>query len=455
MRRALIVMLSVVLLSFALTSPASAATEAQKLSAILNGLAHLDAVQCKTAGSTFGSWGTGQCGGGYGDAFTGAALFAFLSQQAKWPAGAIAATYATDVTNGINYLLSTASTQTVTTNDNGVNICPGGSGSCQAIYWNVCGDPTYCTGFVATALDTYALTNGVANVATATGPLAGLTWTQIAQGITNAYAAGQATTKDVTDFGQPANGGWRYTIPSNDGSDMSTAQWGAIAVGYDESVGAVTPANLKPALQQWLAFDILSGAACYEGGQISTCNIGPTNSENGAWLVSNSYAGGSSPASVLAFLNTNWKTTINGTWYGNFGHPYAMWSTYKGLEASIGLTDTNHITNLMTGTCGAPTNAPGSGICNWWEDYNEWLVNVTPRSTDGSNNMYWPGSSEWLDPLSTSVFTAIIGAAALPSSITQPTTPASVPAISRWGLVALGILLVTFAAMKLRRPHTA
>jgi hypothetical protein len=308
---------------------------------------------------------------------------------------------------------------------------------------------------VAAALDTYALTKGVGNVATASGPLAGLTWTQVAQGITNAYAAGQATIKDVTDYGEPANGGWRYTIPSNDGSDMSTAQWGALAAGYDESVNAVTPSNLKPALQQWLAFDSLSGAACYEGGT-TTCGIGPTNSENGAWLVANSYAGGNSPAGVIAFLNTNWNTTANGTWYGNFGHTYAMWSTYKGLESAIGLSDQTHISNLKT-NCGAPNNLPGSGVCNWWEDYNEWLVNVTTRSTDGSGNLYWQGDTDesgWQDPLSTAVFTAIIGAAALPNTITQ-TTPASVPAISRWGLVALGILLVTFAAIKLRGPRTA
>jgi hypothetical protein len=454
MRRVLIVMLSVVLLSFALTFPASAATEAQKLSAILNGLAHLDAVQCNTAGSLFGSWGTSQCGG-YGDAFTGAALFAFLTQQAKWPAGAVAAKYATDVTNGVNYLLSTASTQTVTTNDNGVNICPGGAGSCQAIYWNTCGEPTYCTGFVATSLDTYALTVGPGSVATASGPLAGLTWTQIAQGITNAYAAGQATVKDVTDYDGPANGGWRYTIPSNDGADMSTAQWGALASGYDESVGAVTPANVKPALQAWLTFDASGGQACYEGGT-DTCGIGPTNSENGAWLVSNAFAGGGNTAGVLAFLNTNWKTSANNTWYGNFGHTYAMWSSYKGLEAAIGLKDTAHITNLMT-ACGAPSNLPGSGVCNWWEDYNEWLVNVTPRSTDSGGNLFWAGDPDeggWQDPLSTAVFTAIIGAAALPTTITTP-TPVSVPALSRWGLVALGILLVTFAAIKLRGPRTA
>jgi hypothetical protein len=450
MRRVSIVLLSVVLLSFALTTTASAATEAQKLSAILNGLAHLDAVQCKTAGSNFGSWGTSQCGAGYGDAYTGAAVFAFLTTQAKWPAGALAATYASDVTNGVNYLLSVASTQSISTNDNLVNICPGGTGSCTAIYWNVCGDQTYCTGFVASAIDTYALTKGVGNVATAAGPLAGLTWTQIAQGITNAYAAGQATTKDGNN-----NGGWRYTIPSNDGSDMSTAQWGAIASGYDESVGAVTPANVKPGLQKWLAYDILSGAACYEGGATAgTCGIGPDNAENGAWLVSNSWAGGGTTTNAIAFLNTNWKTSINATWYGNFGNPYAMWSSYKGLEAAIGLSDTTHIGNLMT-ACGIPTNSPGSGICNWWEDYNEWLVNVTARSTDGSGNLYWPGAGEWFDPLSTSVFTAIIGAAALPNSITQGGTPASVPAVSQWGLVALGVLLVTFAAMKLRGRRTA
>jgi len=448
MKRALIFALSVVLLSAAWTPTASAATEAQKLAAILAGLAHLNYIQCNTAGSTFGSWNDSGtvCGSSDNDAQTGAALFAFLTQKSKWPA-ASATQYATDVTNGIKYLLANASTSTVSTNNAGTKICPGAAASCTAIYWSICDYQTYCTGFVSVSLDTYGLSQGIANVATTTGPLAGLTWTQIAQGITNAFAAAQATSS-------PYTGGWRYYLPSNTDADMSTAQWGALALGYNESVGAVTPANVKPALSTWLTYDDSAGQACYLGG--SDCDIGPTNSENGAWLVSNAYVGGAIISGPIAFLNTNWTTAPNNLWYGNFGHTYAMWSSYKGLEASIGLTDTTHITNLMT-NCGAPNNLPGSGICNWWEDYNQWLVNVTTRSTDGGGNLYWPGPGlgepGWQDPMSTSVFTAIIGAAALPTTITQ--TPVNVPAVGRWGLVALGILLVTFAAMKLRGPRTA
>jgi len=238
---------------------------------------------------------------------------------------------------------------------------------------------------------------------------------------------------------------------------MSTTQWGALASGYDESVGATTPAFVKTLLQTYLTFESANGPACYQGSG-NSCGTGPSNSENGAFLVSSTYSGFANTANAMNFLNANWKTAPSGTWYGNFGHTYAMWSSYKGLEATIGLKDTTHITNLMTDCGKSNNNLPASGVCNWWEDYNEWLINVTPRSTDGATpgNLYWPGDlSEqgWQDPMSTAVFTAIIGAAALPSTITQ-TPPTAVPAIGRWGLVALGILLVTFAAMKLRKPQT-
>ena len=456
MKRALSLALGSIVLSAALTSTASAATEAQKLAAILSGLAHLDYIQCKTAGSTKGQWSSGGCSGSYADAFTGAAVFAFLTQKAKWPAN-LANQYSTDVVNGINYLLSTATVTQVSTNSNNVNICPSGTGTCPAVYWNVSGESTYATGFVSGAIATYATAQGPANVATASGPLAGLTWTQICQGITNAYAAAQATTANST-----RNGGWRYSIPSDGDADMSTTQWGAISAGYDESVGATTPATLKPALQKWLAFDLFNNQACYYGS--SGCSIGPTHAENGAWLVSNAYAGSaSSTAGPIGFLNTNWKNTANSTWYGNFGHTYAMWSVYKGLEATIGLADTTSITNLNSDCGKAAGNLPGSGVCNWWEDYNQFLVTNLATSnggnptTDGGTNQYWPGynaETGWQDPMSTSVFVAILGAAALPTSITgSPSAP--VPVLSKWALVGLGILLAAFAATRLRGTRTA
>jgi len=452
MRRALRFALGVVLLGAVLTSMASAATEAQKLNGIVNGLAHLDVVKC-TATATTTYWAYGGCGGFYPDAFTGAAIFAFLSQKGKWPTtpASIATAYAADVTNGVNYLLSVASTSTVTVNSNNVAVCAGGAASCTAVYWNVSSEPVYSTGFVASALGVYGLAQGASAVAATTGPLAGYTWLQVMQGIVNAYAAGQATTVNGN-----RNGGWRYSIPSGGDADMSTTQWGAIATGYAQAVGAVAPAFLKTNLQVWLAYDLYNGtSACYYGS--TECSIGPTNAENGAWLVSNAFAGGASNAAgPIAFLNTNWKTTPNSTWYGNFGHTYAMWSTYKGLESTIGLADNTHITNLNS-TCGAPNNLPASGICNWWEDYNQWLV-TNQSSTDGSGNIFWAGDSDeagWTDPMSTAVFTAILGAAALPTTITNGGNPVAVPTLSKWGLVVLAILLVGFAAMRLRGTRTA
>jgi hypothetical protein len=463
------------LIGFGLTLPVSAATNAQDLAGIWAGLAHLAYQQCPgtptSAISTAGSWSTagspsvaGNCSGSNNGAFTGMALFAFMANKTDWNP-ALVTQYNTVTANAAAFLLQTANVSSVSTNDKGQSICPGGAPGCTAIYWTNCdfGYSTYCTGFAAQALDVYALAQGAGTVATTTGPLAGMTWLQVAQGMNNAFGAAQATSNDGN-----YNGGWHYFVPTNTSADMSTTQWGAIVSGYGEAVGAITAATVKPALAKWLAYDLTSypgaptGAACYEGS--AGCTIGPTNSENGAWLVSNAYAG--SPISTggpIAFLSTNWNTTVS-SWSGNFSNTYAMWASYKGLEAAIGLADTTHISNLTTAAtnCGIVNhNTPANGICNWFEDYREWLTNGagTANATDGGGNLYWTGSSaggggaDWTDPLSTAVDVAILGAVPLPATITN-TTPTA-PALSQWGLVVLCILLVTFACMKLRGKQTA
>jgi hypothetical protein len=461
MKKTLICALGAMLLGVTSVPTATAATVAQRLAAIQSGLAHLATLACTNTSSTrFGAIEVnGVCGNGNEDAYTGQALYAFLVNQSNWPSAQQAA-YQTLVNNMVAYLVSVASTTPVSVNDGHENICPGGSGTCTAIYWNVCGDSTYCTGFVAPAIDSYIITVGAGTVLTTSGPLANMTGLQIAQGITNAWAAGQASAVDGTQ-----EGGWHYTIPSNSSADMSTAQWGPLSLGFDELVGAVTPGVVKVHIPKWLAYDAQAGPACYEGG--SSCGIGPDNSENGGWTVSNSYAGGAPKTAVISFLNTNWKTAANNEWYGNFGHPYAMWATYKGIGAVYGVKDTTHITNLLT-DCGVSAgNGPGptsqgGGACTWWEDYNEWLVNGASFSAlpnteyvaDGAGNKYWTGYSNWIDPLSTGIYLAILAPAPIPNTISQG-TPSSVPAVSRWGLVMLAILLVTFAAMKLRGPQTA
>ena len=137
-----------ILLACAVSTPmASAATEAEKVSAIHNGLAYLYSTQ--QAG---GYWGSS----GYEQASTGAAAFAFLSQRDKW--GTNTAQYQAVVDKAIAYLVSTSNIIEVSNRNDGVNICPGRAGSCKAIYWFGNARSTYTTGLVAPAIAAYGLT---------------------------------------------------------------------------------------------------------------------------------------------------------------------------------------------------------------------------------------------------------------------------------------------------------
>lgn len=190
-------------------------------------------------------------------AATGAAAFAMLSQQSHWAdtSPGNVGLYATAVTNAVTYLLNNATLSTVSTRNDGVNICPGGSASCNGIYWGAgTGEETYTTGLVTPALVEYAtrLGGGSGAVATATtGPLVGRTWGQIAQMINNEWASGQNTASNGV-----FNGGWRY-FPGQGGggagtSDMSTTQWAVISFLYNGELGATVPAAIKTNLAAWL-----------------------------------------------------------------------------------------------------------------------------------------------------------------------------------------------------------
>jgi len=395
--------LSIVLACITLTVAATAATEQDKLTAIQNGLANLAPMQ-----QANGSWIDNNANGTtYTQAPTAATLLAFASQTKNWPPADQAA-YQLAVNNAVAYLLANASTISVSTRDDGVDICPGGTGSCTGVYWDGEGEATYTTGLVASGLGTYAAGNAGA-VATTSGPLAGMTWTQIAQGITNVFSASQASAIDGN-----REGGWRYFIPGNGDADSSTTQWAVLSLIFDQSLGATTPAAVGQDLQVWLGnAQAADGSGCYQPGYI--CD---DNSDTGSILLGLNFLGtplsNTAVQSALAFLNSAWQTLPNNTWYGNFGHPYAMWADYKALEVTISLTNTTYITNLLT-DCGygrghPPGNPPGSVPCNWWEDYNEWLV--LNQAGDGS----WPGYAYWTPPLSTAWDVSILGAALIPVS---------------------------------------
>jgi len=381
-----------------------AATEQQIVNAIDGGLTYLDNTQ--QAG---GYWNYS----GYEEAATGAAVSAFMSQQSNW--GTNAAAYQAVVNNAMSYLLANASTNPVGVRDDGNNPC--GTGTCTGVYWAGNGEATYTTGLVAAAIGQYAASNPGA-VATNSGALAGMTWTQIAQGITNEYAGSQATTVDQIYSG--ARGGWRYYIPGNGDADSSTTQWAVMSMIYDQSLGATTPNFVKSELQYWLAFaQAPDGSGCYQGPGSNLCE----QSDTGSVLIGLKFTGASvtDPAvqKALAWLNTHWKEGANNTWYGDFGNPYAMWADYKALELTLGLNDNSAIFNLLT-NCGAPNNLPGnppgSEACNWWQDYNQWLVD------NQQSNGGWAGTDYWTGPLATAFDVSILGGTVIPIETPEPAT---------------------------------
>ena len=198
MKRSATLGIGTILLAFSPWTPrATAATDAEKVAAIRNGLAYLYKTQ--QAG---GSWSYSR----YEHAATGAASFALLSQQDKWDSEA--ALYQAAVDKAISYLLNEAHVADVSTRDDGINICPGGTASCKSIAWYDNADAIYPTGFVAPAIAAYGLKLGPDVVATNTGPVAGMTWAQIAQAITNAYAASQSTSNSGK-----VGGAWRHAVP--------------------------------------------------------------------------------------------------------------------------------------------------------------------------------------------------------------------------------------------------
>jgi hypothetical protein len=330
-----------------------------------------------------------------------------LSQQGRW--GTNAAVYQAKVDAAMNYLLNRATKTTVSTRNDGVNICPASATSCSGVYWNAANnEDSYTTGLIAPALALYAKQQADLDaVATATGPLAGMTWKQIAQGVTNLWAASQSTVNQGALIG-----GWRYILGQGGyDSDMSTTQWGAISLTYMESLGAVTPSIVKTDLAKWLAFaqSPTSGAGCYQGPGSGLCD----QADTGGLLMGLAYLGATAadPAvqKAVSFLNSTWQQTPYSEWYGNFGHPYAMWGEYKGLETLIGLDDATSITNLRDSDCqSAGTNAPTSGVCNWWQDYNEYLV--TTQGTNGS----WAGYDHWTGTLATAFYLPILGGTQVP-----------------------------------------
>jgi hypothetical protein len=398
MQRLTILSVGTLFLAFSPWTPtARAATDSEKQAAIRKGLAYLYKMQ-----QAEGFWSYS----GYERSTTGAATFALLSQQNNWESQA--APYQTAVDKAISYLLKEASVTDVGLRDDGAYVCPNGEATCRAVAWYDSHDSIYTTGFVAPAIAIYGLKAGSGAVATTSGPLAGMTWAEVAQGITNAYAASQS----ASNSGNPG-GAWRRTAPGSARPDGWTTQPAVISFLYDQLLGAVTPLIVKNGLKGWLtSVEDASGNVCYAKSGAEPCEL----SNVGEWLLAAGASGNGVPEAqvdaVLAGLNHAWPSTVDNAGRGNFGHPYTMWTVYSSLDGAIGLRDSTHINNFLT-DCGAsansrPSSLPGQVACTWVEDYDQWLVKE--QQPDGS----WTGRSYWTGPMATALYVNILGAVEIP-----------------------------------------
>jgi len=380
---------TVLVLAFmaAVGSPAAyGATEQDKQQAIDDGLAWLASTQ-STSGAE-GYWPRGDSGT---LATTASAVLAFI-EEGYLPGDGSA--YGDGVVQrACNYIFNRA------TNDT------------QGMYFNpgAYNRSVYTTGIVAPVVYALGKANPDAVVGMGSGAVAGQTYRQ--------------TMQDVSDWfgwGQNNDGGWQYQ-PNSGSSDNSTAQWGGLTLLYADAWGCTIrdPSNpgwdVKANLNNWVNYiqNATSGGSGY-----NTPNTYVNVAKTGGLLVELA-AIGAPPGdprvqAALNFINQRWNTLPSGDWYGNLNHPYAMWAVFKALETYSVSTMSNAPGGITIGQDWDPqTSLPG----DWFAHYCDYLVNI--QNGDGS----WNGYSYWTGALATGWYINILNAAgAPPPIIPEPVT---------------------------------
>jgi len=356
------------------------ATQAEIDNAIQDGLAWLATQQYPD-----GHFGSGP----YPLAYTAAALLAF-ENEGHFPGAGSA--YSSQVEAGLDYILARARKITIGLQTAGN---PDGDGDGIGVCWwdNSQYREVYETGMIMMALVASSTPDRVVTA----GPCAGNTYREVMQDVVDWAAFGQV------DSG-PGRGGWRYYANFGN-SDNSTAQWPVLGLVAAEQWGITAPQFVKDELNIWIDYvqNNSSGGSGYDDPDQWV-----NEAKTGGLLVEMYYVGDGANTpraqAAVGFLNAHWNSTPSG-WDGNKGHPYAMFSIFKGLEL-MGITS---IPN-------APAT-PETPAGDWYGDYTEYLVNH--QHPDGS----WSGYYTWDQWLSTGWYIVILQATVFPVQVAVDLPP--------------------------------
>jgi hypothetical protein len=225
------------------------------------------------------------------------------------------------------------------------------------------------------------------------GVLAGMTYREVIEDAVDFLAWAQID-------GGPGRGGWRYGIFNNASGwgDNSVAQWPVLGLVAAEQWGISAPQFVKDELEHFVTYiQNANGGSGY-----STPNDYINISKTGGLLVEFHYLGDDQftarAQNAVDYINSCWGAVPDG-WYGNKGHPYAMFSVFKGLEL-MGVT-------TIPSAPGNPETPPG----DWWGDYSEYLVNA--QNANGSWSGYW----YWTWSMATGWYIVILQATVFPVSV--------------------------------------
>jgi len=294
------------------------------------------------------------------------------------------------------------------TNDGGNN---------QAIYFRVgvTNRNVYTTGICTPTV--YALGEALGKdniIGMGSTAVSGMTWAQLMQDLVDWFSWGQ-----VEPNRGVYRGGWRYDANYST-SDNSTAQWGALPYLYAADWGLGAPQYVRDELALWADYvqNNSSGGSGYDS-PTSYVNMSKTGGLLLEFAVVGRDATHPSVIAAIGYINNQWNTGANGTWNGNFNHPYAMWAVYKGLSV-YGLTDIviSEGKEILIGTgidaaiggytIGFDEDPLASAEDDWYSHYCQYLAGI--QNPDGS----WSGYNNWYGPLATAWYINILNAVPVP-----------------------------------------